>query len=142
MKRASLLLICTLLGVALIVRALPRRTTGQPEIVTAKLVGVMRTLNTNEYMYRSANGRFADHDQMIEFLRQKNLLSKLPVDIENLQPYVLVITTSPDGAHYQIALQRPSDMNDKSTWCKTAVFSDDRGVIFLGQAIDCEAAPR
>ena len=44
--------------------------------------------------------------------------------------------------HYQITLQRPSDMNDKSTWCKTAAFSDEKGVIFLGQAIDCEAAPR
>jgi hypothetical protein len=48
----------------------------------------------------------------------------------------------PDGMHYQITLQRPSDMNDQSTWCRTAAFSDDRGVIFLGQAIDCEAAPR
>lgn len=142
MKRSSLLLVCALLGVALIVRAVPRQTTDQQEIVTAKLVGVMRTLNTNEYTYRSANGRFADHDQMIEFLRQKNLLSKLPVDVENLQPYVLAITTSSDGMHYQIALERPSDMNDKSTWCKTAAFSDDRGVIFLGQAIDCPAAPR
>jgi len=44
--------------------------------------------------------------------------------------------------HYQIALQRPSNMNDKSTWRKPAAFSDEKGVIFLGQAIDCEAAPR
>jgi len=75
-------------------------------------------------------------------LKGKVLLSKSPIDIENLQPYDLAITTSSDGTHYQITLQRPSDMNDKSTWCKTAAFSDDRGVIFLGQAIDCEAAPR
>jgi len=40
--------------------------------------------------------------------------------------------------HYQITLKRPSDMNDKSTWCKTAAFSDDAGVIFLGAAIDCK----
>jgi len=33
-------------------------------------------------------------------------------------------------------------MNDKSTWCMTAAFSDEKGVLFLGQAIDCEAAPR
>jgi len=44
--------------------------------------------------------------------------------------------------HYQITLQRPSDMNDKATWCKPAAFSDDRGVIFLGKALDCEDAPR
>jgi hypothetical protein len=105
-------------------------------------VGALRTLNTAEMMYRTDNKRFADRDQMLVFLKQKNLLTKLPLDLENAKPYELAITTSADGLHYQITLQRPSDMNDKSTWCKTAAFSDDRGVIFLGQAIDCESAPR
>jgi hypothetical protein len=27
-------------------------------------------------------------------------------------------------------------MNDTNTWCRTAAFSDDAGVIFLGAAID------
>lgn len=142
MKRTSLLLACALLGAVLIVRAVPRQTTDQREIATAKLVGVMRFINTHEYSYMDANRRFADRGQMVEFLRQKDLLSKSPVDIENLQPYELAITTSSDGMHYQITLQRPSRMNDKSTWCKTAAFSDDSGLIYLGQVIDCPAAPR
>ena len=79
---------------------------------------------------------------MLAFLRQKGFLSKSPVDLENPSPYELAKTTTLDGMHYQITLQRPSDMNEKSTWCKTAAFSDEKGVIFLGQAIDCEAAPR
>src|SRR5262245_43022670 len=142
MKRISLLLSCALLGVVLIVEAVPPQVADQRVIDTKKLVGAMRLLNTHEYSYRNDKHRFADRAQMIDFLRQKDLLRESPVDIENLQPYELSITTTSDGEHYQITLQRPSDMNDKGTWCKTAAFSDDRGVIFLGQAIDCEAAPR
>jgi hypothetical protein len=42
--------------------------------------------------------------------------------------------------HYQVTLKRASNMSDKSTWCKTAAFSDDAGVIFLGAAIDCKTS--
>jgi hypothetical protein len=130
------------MGVVLIARDVPQQTTEQQEVATAKLVGVMRFLNTYEYSYMNEHRRFADRGQMVEFLRQKGLLSKLPLNVEDLQPYELAITTSSDGMHYQITLQRPSDMNDKSTWCKTALFSDDRGAIFRGLALGCEAAQR
>ncbi len=142
MKKISLMFVSILLGVVLLGEADARQVSGQPEITTGKLVNALRLLNTHEYSYKNENGRFADRDQMLSYLRQKGLLSKSPVDLENPKPYELAITISSDGMHYQIALQRPSDMNDKSTWCKTAAFSDEKGVIFLGQAIDCEAAPR
>ena len=142
MKKITLILCVVALGPVLIGKAISQEESGQAEIPTGKLVGVLRTLNTAEVMYRGDNGRFADRDQMLVFLKQKGLLSKLPVDLENPKPYELAITTTTDGMHYQITFQRPSEMNDKTTWCKTAAFSDDRGVIFLGQAIDCAAAPR
>ncbi len=142
MKKISLMFVSILLGVVLLGEADARQASGQPEITTGKLVNALRLLNTHEYSYKNENGRFADRDQVLSYLRQKGLLSKSPVDLENPKPYELAITISSDGMHYQIALQRPSDMNDKSTWCKTAAFSDEKGVIFLGQAIDCEAAPR
>jgi len=82
----------------------------------------------------------AHREEMLAFLRKKGILSQSPIDLESPKPYELAITTSPDGAHYQITLQRPSDMNNKTTWCKTAVFSDDRGVIFLGSALGCEGS--
>jgi hypothetical protein len=56
---------------------------------------------------------------------------------QEAKPYELAITTSADGQHYQITLQRTFEPNDKSTFCKTAAFSDDKGVIYLGQAIGC-----
>ncbi len=136
MKRI-IVLFCGLLGIVLAGAAIPSQ--GQLEIPTEKLVGAMRTLNTAEYSYMQENGRFAARDEMLTFLRRKSILSK-SIDLENPNPYELAITTTSDGMHYQITLQRPSDMNDKTTWCRTAVFSDDRGVIFLGQALGCEAA--
>jgi len=140
MKRIGLILFAFLLGLVLLDgEAVPRQVSGQPEIPTEKLVNALRLLNTHEYSYIHENHRFADRDQILAFLRQKGMLSKSPIDLENLKPYELAITTTSDGMHYQITLQRPSDMTDKSTWCRTATFSDDRGVIFLGQAIDCEA---
>lgn len=114
---------------------------GEPEIPTAKLVNTMRILNTAQVSYRGKNGRFASQEELLDFFRHRNLLGRSPLDLENPAPYQVQITTNPDGTHYQIAIERPSDMNDKSTWCRTAAFSDDAGVIFLGQAIDCPAAP-
>jgi hypothetical protein len=124
MKKTSLMFVSILLGAVLFGEANTRQASGQPEITTGNLVNALRLLNTHEYSYKSGNGRFADRDQMLSYLRQKGLLSRSPVDLENPKPYELAIAISSDGMHYQIALQRPSDMNDKSTWCKTAAFSD------------------
>ena len=142
MKKTSLMLFVVLLGAVLFGESTPRQVSAQPEIPTGKLVNAIRLLNTLEVSYEHENGRYADRDKMLPFLRQKGLLSKSPIDLQNPTPYELAITTTSDGTHYQITFQRPSDMNDKSTWCKTAAFSDEKGVIFLGQAIDCAAAPR
>lgn len=60
--------------------------------------------------------------------------------LENPKPYEVEITTSREGEHYQITLK--PDVNDKSTWCKAAAFSDDAGVIFLGAALDCDASAK
>ena len=140
MKRVSLGLFCGLLGILVAGVAIPPQVNAQTDIPKAKLVGVLRTLSTAEYSYRQETGRFAYLEEILTFLRKKDTLSRSPIDLENPKPYELTITTSPDGMHYQITLQRPSDMNDKTTWCKTAAFSDDRGVIFLGSAIGCESS--
>ena len=138
----NLWIFCTAVTIWLPGAAIPHQANAQSDIPTAKLVTAVRLLNTEEYDYKNENNRFADRDELLKFLQQSRSLSGSPIDLENPKPYELAITISSDGAHYQITLQRPSDMHDKSTWCKTAAFSDDRGVIFLGQAIDCEAAHR
>jgi len=142
MKRIIPVVFCCLLGIVPAGQAGPRQMSGQPEIPKEKLVNALRLLNTAEYSYMQTNHRFAARAEMLTFLREKDILSKSPIDLENPEPYELAINTSSDGMHYQITLQRPADMNDETTWCSTAAFSDDKGVIFLGQAIDCETAPR
>jgi hypothetical protein len=165
-KRICLALLCGLLGIIVMAEAIPSRATVEAEIPTEKLVNTLRLLNTEEYSYRHETGRFASREEMLTFLRTKGLLSQSPtdlakptprfvsqqemstslqtktplsespIDLENPKPYELTITTSSDGTHYQITLKRPSDMNDKNTWCRTAAFSDDAGLIFLGSVID------
>ena len=142
MKRLSLALLWGLLGILVTGVTISSQVNGQTEVPTERLVGALRTLNTAEYSYRGETGRFAHREELLAFLQKKGNLSRSAIDLENPKPYELAITTSPDEMHYQITLKRPSDMNDKSTWCKTAAFSDDAGVIFLGSAIDCGASTR
>jgi hypothetical protein len=142
MKRVPLALFCGLLGILATGVASPPQVNGQIEIPTEELLSALRTLNTAEVSYRNETGRFAHREEMLAFLRKEGVSSQSPIDFENPKPYELAITTSPDGMHYQITLKRASDMNDKSTWCKTAAFSDEAGVIFLGSALDCEAPTR
>jgi hypothetical protein len=172
MKRNFLVPLCGFLGILVTAVAIPSQVTGQAEIPTEKLVNTLRLLNTEEYSYRHETGRFASREELLTFLGTKGLLSQSPtdlakpkarfvfrgemstslqtnkplsestIDLENPKPYELTITTSSDGMHYQITLKRPSDINDKNTWCRTAAFSDDAGLIFLGSVIDCEASTR
>jgi len=136
----SFLLLGSTLGILMMAGASSPRVNGEAEISTEKLVNTIRLLNTQEYKYRDEAGRFATREELLTFLRKKNLLSNSPIDLESRKLYELAIGTSPDGMHYQITLKRPSDMNDKGTWCKTAAFSDDAGVIFLGAAIGCKTS--
>jgi hypothetical protein len=110
-------------------------------IPTAKLLTTMRVLNTAQVYYQEENHRFASQEELVAFLRQKNWLGKSPLNPENPAPYQVQVTTDPSATHYQITIRRPPDPNVKSTWCHTATFSDESGVIYLGQPIDCPAAP-
>ena len=141
MKRVSFAMFCGFLVILATGVAIFPQANGQTEIATEKLVVTLRLLTTSEYSYREGHGHFADWEELHAFLRQNGYKRKAVIDLENPQPYELEITTSRDGEHYQITL-RTSDMNDKSTWCKTAAFSDDAGVIFLGAALDCDASAK
>jgi hypothetical protein len=114
----------------------------QTEVAIEKLLTTLRMLNTSEYSYRWEHGRFADWEELLAFLQQNGYKKDAVIDLENPKPYELEIATSKNGDHYQITLKRTIDRNDKRTWCKRAVFSDDAGVIFTGAALDCEASEK
>ena len=133
MKRIVFVLSCGLLGVALSGRAIPRQSNGQWGIpADKKLVIALRLLNTEQYNYLDRNHRFADRHQMLSYLREQEpgLLRKLPIDLEDQTSYELAITTSTDGQHYQITLQRTAAPDDKTAACQNAAFSDDKGLIY------------
>jgi hypothetical protein len=139
MKGVCLALFVGFLGVLATGSAILCQVSGQAESANAKLVNTLRVLNMQEYGYRNEAGRFASREELLTFLRTKGMLSRSPmIDLENPKPYDLAVTTSQDGMHYQIALKMTYDENDKSTSCRTAAFSDDAGVIFLGTPLGCE----
>ena len=140
MKRVSFAMFCGLLLILATGVAIFPQANAQTEIATQKLIVTLRLLNTSEYSYRGENGRFANGEELLGFLRQNGYKREAVIDLENPTPYELEITTSRDGEHYQITVK--PDMNDKSTWCKTAAFSDEVGVIYVGAALDCEASAK
>ena len=142
MNRIIPVVLCALLGIVLTGETIPDQVNGQPEISTEKLVGAMRTLNTAEVSYYvNGNRRYADRDQLLAYLRQQGYLGNESSPVDS-QPSELRITTSWDGQHYQISLLASLDEKYKSAWCKPAVFSDDKGAIFLGQGLGCEETPQ
>ena len=110
------------------------------EITQRQLVEAIRFLNTEEVTYRSKNNRFGSSDELMKWLQETEGIKAAPTILsgDNLKPFELEISTSSDGNHYQVEIQRPPETSDKTTWCKPAAFSDDRGVIFLGLALGCE----
>lgn len=143
MKRIVFVFSCGLLAVALSGRAIPRQSNGASDIpADKKLVIALRALNTEQYNYLERNHRFADREQMLSYLREEEpgLLRKLPIDLEDQTSYQLAITTSADGQHYQITLQRTAPPDDKTAACQNAAFSDDNAFIYLGRVIGCDPA--
>jgi len=142
MKRVSFAMFCGLLLILATGVAIFPQANAETEITTQQLIVTLRLLNTSEYSYRRENGRFANWEELLGFLRQNGYKREAVIDLENPKPYELEITTSRDGEHYQITVKRTPDMNDKGTWCKTAAFSDDAGVIYVGAALDCQASAK
>jgi len=103
----------------------------------SKHLGILRTLNTLEYNYQERYGRFGDREQLLAYFRQSGATEGAD-SLEHLQSFQLSITTSLDGAHYQISLTPLLDNSNKGAWCDKAIFTDERGLIFLGEGLDCE----
>ena len=141
MKITLLALLCGLLAIHLVGVATPREVNGQARIPSETMVNALSFINKEEFLYRIKNRRFAAGGELLAFLREKGSLSRSPIDLDNPKPYELLVTTSPDGMHYQVTLQRLPDLNT-STWCRIAAFSDDRLAIFLGFDINSCPPPQ
>ena len=134
--RKLLLLLCAVLGLISTLGATSTREVDQSDTVS-KHLGMLRTLNTLEYNYRDQYGRFGDREQVLAYFRQSGATTGAD-KIEHLESFQLSVTTTTDGAHYQISLTPLLDKDNKKAWCDKAGFTDERGLIFLGEGLDCE----
>jgi hypothetical protein len=118
----------------------------EKEISPEQLVHFMRAVNTLQIEFKAANHKFANTDELLAAAKTQTPNGVLAFAKELtpsvLVPYSLQVTPSENGAHYLATIKRPSDMHNEATWCKTAVFSDDSGLIYLGQNIGCRGADR
>ena len=127
---------CAVLGLIFTLAATNTREEDKSEAISKRLV-MLRTLNTLEYNYQEQYGRFGDREQLLAYFRQSGATEGAD-RLEHLQSFQLSVTTSSDGAHYQISLTPLLDNGNKEGWCDKAGFTDERGLIFLGVGLDCE----
>jgi len=133
--RRLLFLLCVVLGFIFTLAANTREEV-KSEAVSKRVV-MLRTLNTLEYNYKDQYGRFGNRDQLLAYFRQSGA-TEAADRFDHLQSFQLSVTTSLDGSHYQISLTPLLDERNKVSWCDTAAFTDERGLIFLGAGLDCE----
>jgi hypothetical protein len=131
MKRIVLLCALLLFGAGICAQ--------EKEIGTEKLVNWMRAVNTLQFGFKMANHKYANGEELLAFAKTAKPTGLVAKELtpSAMAPYTLQVTTSTDGAHYLATILRLSDMHDKATWCKTAAFSSDSGLIYLGQNIGC-----
>jgi hypothetical protein len=134
--RKMFALSCAVLCLVLTLAAANTREEDKSEALSKRLV-ILRMLNTLEYNYQEEHGRFGDRAELLAYFRQSGATERAD-RLEHLQPYQLTVTTSLDGAHYQISLTPLLDNGNKEGWCDKALFTDERGLIFLGAGFDCE----
>jgi hypothetical protein len=130
---------CTVLGLIFTLAANTRQEDKSDAV--SKHVVILRQLGTEEYNYRERYGRFCDREQLLAYLH-KSGATKAVDRLEHLQSFQLSVITSSDGAHYQISLTPLLDDANRGGWCDKAGFADDRGVIFLGAALNCEGTAK
>lgn len=136
--RKLFFLSCAVIGLGLSLTLAPTnaREEDKSEEVS-KHLGMLRTLNTLEYDYQGRYGRFGDREQLLAYFRQSGATYGAD-KLEHLQSFQLSVITSSDGAHYQISLTPSLDDSNKGGWCDKAGFTDERGLIFLGEGLGCE----
>ena len=106
----------------------------------AKAVNAVRVINTAEYNYRHEKGRFGSWQELyasgavttVEKSRPQFTGLSLSEAPEVIPGYRLDVVVAADGSTYSVALHRTENQD-----CGFSVFSDQRGIIYQGKAIDC-----
>jgi hypothetical protein len=132
--------VCGIFGIASIVSPVPFQTQLQQEVPAYQLANTLRFVEVAEFVYATKNNRLANQEELLGFLggTDGKRMGAPPLDLANPIPYEFVLTVSQDGKHYQSALKFPPDVNRRLQKCRTAAFSDEHNVVFIGQPADCD----
>lgn len=100
--------------------------------VTRADVRLMRSLNTAENAILQRSGKYLELAQLIDHQTMGGVRPEITTKgtVVFFQGRQLRLMVSPDGKHYQ-AMVVPVE------GCGTAVFTDERGLIYTGKVIGC-----
>jgi|SRR5579864_1254914 len=125
-------------------RPAPQRVMAVERIQDSHMFGVslVRFLNNSEFDYKTKEEKYADWEELENsayFLAGKGRWAQtegVPISSgpEVIPGWHLSLLRSADGASYQLMLQ---NIGDKK--CMFSFFSDQSGLIYEGQVIDCPA---
>jgi hypothetical protein len=122
----------------------PAVSAQQQTVTPDKLVAWMRTVNTLEAEYNAANHKYADTGELLAFAKAGKtgtaVMAQTELSPSTMGAYSLQVITSTDGKKYAATIRALPDTHKQDTWCKTAAFSDQAGLISLGQNIQCSGA--
>ncbi len=101
----------------------PERTAG---------IVVMRAINTAENAVRQQSGKYLELADVIDHAALSRVRANIVVSGNAIthQGQQLRLALSPDALQYQV-------MVVPTATCGTAIFSDERGLIYTGKVLDC-----
>jgi hypothetical protein len=124
--------ISTILAIVILVAAGVTVSTQPADDVTRADVRLMRSLNTAENIIRQQSGKYMQLADLIDHKTMGGVRPEITTSgtVVFFQGRQLRLMVSPDGLHYQ-AMVVPVE------GCGTAVFTDERGMIYTGKVIGC-----
>lgn len=95
-------------------------------------ITVMRMINTAENAIQQRTGRYVDLDELINHATMSAVRAEFVANGNTItyRGQQLRLALTPDAMQYQVMVL-PAET------CGTAVFSDERGLIYTGKVLDC-----
>ncbi|HKT11180.1 MAG TPA: hypothetical protein VJW77_05075 [Terriglobia bacterium] len=128
------------IGIALAAAAQSRTS----DLSEAQAVELIRLTNTTETDIFMRTHQYAPMDSLLDhkFMKGFGIQADQPgLTSATYRNYSLLVTLSPDYMHYVAELiPRQDSVATANEACATAVFSNEKGVIYTGRALGCDEA--
>lgn len=118
--------------VVLVATAFTQPTQPAPDPARRAAITVMRMINTAEAAIRHSTGKYVDLADLINHAMMSAVRAEIVANGDTItyRGQQLRLALTADAMQYQ-AMVLPAET------CGTAVFSDERGLIYTGKVLDC-----